>query len=118
MTTAAILASTTFLSAQTFTEKVIAKLQEQGFEITEVETGNGLIKVEAMRNGKERELVFDGQSGELLKDEYDGEDQIDDDEDDDDDEDHDDDSDDDEDDDEDGDDDSDDSDDDSGDDDS
>ena len=84
LTTAAFLASSTFLSAATFTEKVIEKLEEQGFVITEVDQGSGLIKVESVRNGKQRELVYDAQSGELLKDEYDGEDQIDDDEDDDD----------------------------------
>src|SRR5210317_982182 len=81
LTTAAFLASSTFLSAATFTEKVIDKLEEQGFQITEVDHGNGLIKVESVRNGKTRELVYDAQTGELLKDEYDGEDQIDDNED-------------------------------------
>ena len=84
LTTAAFFASSTFLSAATFTEKVIEKLEEQGFVITEVDQGSGLIKVESVRNGKQRELVYDAQTGELLKDEYDGEDQIDDDEDDDD----------------------------------
>jgi phosphopantothenoylcysteine synthetase/decarboxylase len=73
---AALLVSTTYLSAQTFTEKVIEQLQEQGFEITEVENGNGVIRVEAIRDGKSRELVYNNQTGKLLKDEFDGEDRV------------------------------------------
>lgn len=83
LTAAAVLASTTYAAAQTFEEKVIEMLEKQGFVVTEVDAEGNLVTFEATRNGKERELIYDATTGELIKDEYDGDDLLDDDDDDD-----------------------------------
>jgi hypothetical protein len=70
-TTAFLFATTSLVQAAPI-DGVIATLAEQGFTVTEVETKNGLIYVEAIRDGLERELIYVAATGALLKDEFDG----------------------------------------------
>ena len=57
-------------SAQTVTERVLNRLQGQGFETTSVQrTWLGRVRVEARSaDGQERELVFNPRTGEILRD--------------------------------------------------
>lgn len=71
---AALLASSTFSLADTFIDKVVSKLEDQGFQVTETSNDGNVITVEATRDGKTRELKYDAQTGLLLHDEYDGQD--------------------------------------------
>ena len=60
-------------TSQTFSEKVQSKLEAQGFELIEKKNRRGLLKFEAVRNGQVRELVYDANTGALIKDELEGE---------------------------------------------
>ena len=50
-------------------DKIVAQLRGQGYEVVEVRrTLLGRIKVEAVSEGRKRELVFDRTTGEILRD--------------------------------------------------
>ena len=66
-TTAALLIGTAGVSAQTVAEQVIAALQDQGYESIEVTTSPTQVKVEAIRDGRKLEAIYDAQTGEILK---------------------------------------------------
>ena len=80
--TAFLLASSALAQqAQTggFVESAIADLTDQGYTQIEIKNRIGTIKIEAVKDGQQRELVFDRLTGELVRDETNG---LDDDEDD------------------------------------
>ena len=71
-------------------DDLVAQLEAEGYTDIEVETEDGLIEIEALLNGMEREIELDAETGEILsdvttpEDEDDDDDENDEDEDDDD----------------------------------
>lgn len=63
------LAGTLAAPAQPALDGIVSTLTRQGFSGFEVDREDGEVKLEARRNGIERELVWDAQTGQLLKDE-------------------------------------------------
>lgn len=56
-------------------DKLVASLQAEGYVISEIErTWLGRYKIEAYKNGIERELVINGQTGGILRDRIDDDD--------------------------------------------
>ncbi|MER2507215.1 MAG: PepSY domain-containing protein, partial [Amaricoccus sp.] len=55
--------------AQAPVDKIVAQLRGQGYEVVDVRrTLLGRIKVEAVSEGRKREIVFDRTTGEILRD--------------------------------------------------
>lgn len=67
---------TAFLLASTaqagIVEDVIADLTDQGYTQIEVKNRLGTVKIEGIKDGQQRELVFNRLTGELVKDETNG----------------------------------------------
>ena len=65
----ALVGSPQFAAAQSAQDHIVAQLHDQGFsEITLTRTWLGRIRVIALRDDLRRELVFNPQSGEILRD--------------------------------------------------
>lgn len=56
--------------ATTATENWVDQLRTDGYERIEVKTGRTQTKIEATRGAREFEVIFDTRSGELLKQEF------------------------------------------------
>ncbi|MEO1638851.1 MAG: PepSY domain-containing protein [Pseudomonadota bacterium] len=66
-TTAALAISTAgAVHAQSVADRVVAALQAEGFESIEITTGPTQVKVEAIRNGRKLEAVYDAETGAIL----------------------------------------------------
>lgn len=77
-----VLGSAALAQSSSLEDTIIAQLEAQGYTVTEVETENGELHIEAEMDGVETEFTYDSTTGELLGSEVETED--DDDEDDDD----------------------------------
>ncbi len=67
--TAAAAAALWFTAAQAdpFTDAVVAKYQEMGFDFIEVQNGLNQVKVEAIRGDQKIEVIYDRETGQILK---------------------------------------------------
>ncbi len=65
-TTAAIALSAGAVHAQSIAEQVITQLQAQGYESIEVKNGPTQVKVEAIRDGRKLEVIYDAVTGAIL----------------------------------------------------
>lgn len=55
--------------AQEAADEIVARLRAEGYEVREVEqTLLGRIRIEAVRDGQQREVVVDQATGEILRD--------------------------------------------------
>lgn len=52
--------------ADTLTDRIRSDLESQGYKDIEIDRDDGRIEVEAMRGNQEVELVYDGDTGELV----------------------------------------------------
>ena len=68
--TAALIMAGTLVTADPFSDKVIADLQSKGFTGIEVKNGPTQTKVEAVRAGRKVEVVWDRASGRILEQEW------------------------------------------------
>jgi hypothetical protein len=66
-TTAALALSTSGAFAQGIAEQVITQLQAQGYQSIEVTNGRNQVKVEAVRDGRKLEAIYDAATGAVLK---------------------------------------------------
>ena len=53
--------------ADAFTDAVIEKYQEMGFDFIEVKDGINQVKVEAIKDGQKIEVIYDRETGRILK---------------------------------------------------
>ena len=53
--------------ADPFTDAVVAKYQEMGFGFVEVQNGVNQVKIEAIRGGDKIEVIYDRETGRILK---------------------------------------------------
>ncbi len=65
-TTTAFVLSASIGHAQSVAEQVAAALQAQGYESIEVTNGWFRVRVEAVRDGRKLEAVYDARTGEIL----------------------------------------------------
>ena len=66
-TTAIVAISVGAAQAQSIAERVITQLQAEGYESIEVTNGPTQIKVEAVRNGRKLEVIYDAATGAILE---------------------------------------------------
>lgn len=66
-TTAMVVLSVGAAQAQSLAERVITRLQAEGYESIEVTNGLTQIKVEAIRNGRKLEVIYDAVTGAILE---------------------------------------------------
>ena len=66
LSTALGMLTTAPLYAQSFTDRVVETLSQQGFQTVEIDNGPTQTKFEAVRDGTKMEVVYDRASGEIL----------------------------------------------------
>lgn len=57
----------TTAQADAFTEAVVAKYQDMGFDFVEIQNGVTQVKVEAIRGSEKIEVIYDRETGKILK---------------------------------------------------